>query len=111
MIPAQSVNYGNGKDLKWSLGRDCTAVTEARIRIAKNVGDTAIIDEVVTFVGPKSDGIIKWTTTAAHFGTGKLQIGEWRIKIHTVPGPLTHPDDPDEPYGRLVVLPIINPAP
>lgn len=103
-VPAQSVNFKDGKDLRWSLGRDCSAVTEARIRIAKEKGGVAIIDDVVTFDGPKADGIIKWTTTDAHFAAGKLTPGEWRVKVRTVPGPLTHPDDPDEPHGRLIVL-------
>lgn len=108
MIPAQSVHLGDGKVLRWDLGRDCSDVTQVKLRIAKNVGDEAVIDEVVAFDGDPELGIIKWTTTSAHFGSGKLTIGEWRVKVFTEPGPLTHPDNPDEPHGRLIVLDTIS---
>jgi hypothetical protein len=105
----QSVNYGDLKPLRWDLDRDCTDVTEARIFIAKEDTSTPVINEVITFDGPKADGIVKWTPTADDFATAKLTPGEWLVKIRTIQasGPLTHPDDEDKPHGILVVLPMM----
>jgi hypothetical protein len=96
-----SVKQGDTKTLRWSLGRDLSAVSEALVVIALKPGDTPAVARAGVIEDPASDGIVALTLVVGDYAAGKLEPGVYRVEIETTPGPLTHPDDS---YETLTVV-------
>lgn len=84
---------GDTKTLRWNLGRDLTAVTQARVIISREVAvATPAVDRNGVIDAPPSAGIVSLALVAGDYAAGKLEAGLYRVEIETQPGPLTHPD-------------------
>jgi hypothetical protein len=96
-----STKVGDTKTLRWSLGRDLTTVTDARVVIALKAGDTPAVDRNGVIEDPATDGVVSLALEAGDYAAGKLEPGVYRVEIEIEPGPLTHPDDG---YETLTVV-------
>lgn len=96
------VKRGDGKTLRWDLGRDLSAVTEARVIIARRAGQTPVVDRPGVIESPAADGVVSLTLAPDDYGDGLLEAGRtYVVEVETEPGPLTHPDSG---YEKLKVV-------
>jgi hypothetical protein len=96
------VKRGDAKTIRWTLGRDLTGVSTARVIMAAEPGATPVLDRDGDIDSPPTAGIVSLTLTTGDYGAGKLEAGNsYLVEIETAPGPLTHPDTT---YERIVVI-------
>jgi len=97
------VKRGDAKTIRWTLGRDLTGVSTARVIVATEPGATPVLDRTGVIDAPATAGIVSLTLATSDYGVGKLEATTtYLVEIETSPGPLTHPDTT---YETLTVIP------
>jgi hypothetical protein len=105
-----SVKRGDAKLLRFTLGRDLTDASSVTLLLADRKTGGALLITRTGNVEDAGTGVVTFQLAADDYGTGKLLAGKvYRGEVECQPGPLTHPDDAQNPYINLTVLADLNP--